>query len=48
MTDDYEEVDVEGPSVMCEGMELVANSIQGFGSWGRRVSRLGLFYESEE
>ena len=40
VTNEYEEVDVEGPNVMCEGMELVANSVQGFGSWGRRVSQL--------
>lgn len=35
VTETYEEVDVH--AVLCEGMELVANSVQGFGSWGRRV-----------
>ena len=35
VTETYEEVDVQG--ALCEGMELVANSVQGFGSWGRRV-----------
>lgn len=24
-------------SMLCEGMEVVANSLQDFGSWGRRV-----------
>ncbi|KAK7057237.1 RNA methylase [Favolaschia claudopus] len=31
----YEEVDVQ--SMLCDGMELVANSLQDFGSWGRRL-----------
>jgi tRNA (guanine10-N2)-methyltransferase len=35
VTEMYEEVDVH--AALCEGMELVANSVQGFGSWGRRV-----------
>ena len=38
---------MEGPDVMCEGMELVANSVQGFGGWGRRVSSAPLFANSE-
>ena len=36
MTDEYEEVDID--SMLCEGMEVIANSLQDFGSWGRRVS----------
>ena len=36
VTEEYKEVDVE--AMLCEGMELVANSLQDFGSWGRRVS----------
>ncbi|KAF9241534.1 tRNA guanosine-2'-O-methyltransferase [Melanogaster broomeanus] len=35
VTETYEEVDVR--TALCEGMELVANSVQGFGSWGRRL-----------
>ena len=35
VTDEYEELDVH--AMLCEGMELVANSLQNFGSWGRRV-----------
>ena len=35
VTDSYEEVDIK--SSLCEGMVLVANSLQDFGSWGRRV-----------
>ena len=35
VTDTYEEVDVQ--AALCEGMELVSNSVQGFGSWDRRV-----------
>jgi len=36
VTDEYEEVDIY--SMLCEGMEVIANSLQDFGSWGRRVS----------
>lgn len=36
VTDEYQEVDIY--SMMCEGMEVIANSLQDFGSWGRRVS----------
>ena len=36
VTEDYAEVDVQ--SMLCEGMEIIANSLQDFGSWGRRVS----------
>jgi len=35
VTDEYEELDVE--TMLCEGMEVVANSLQNFGSWGRRL-----------
>ncbi|EIW82661.1 RNA methylase [Coniophora puteana RWD-64-598 SS2] len=35
VTDEYRPVDIE--SMMCDGMELVANSLQDFGSWGRRL-----------
>ncbi|KAL1942032.1 hypothetical protein VTO73DRAFT_6562 [Trametes versicolor] len=35
ITEDYKEVDVQG--MLCEGMELVANSLQDYGSWGRRL-----------
>ena len=38
VTEDYEELDVQ--AMLCDGMELVANSLQNFGSWGRRVSAL--------
>ncbi|KAL1695610.1 hypothetical protein GGG16DRAFT_45197 [Schizophyllum commune] len=31
----YQEVDVQ--SMLCPGMELVANSLQDFGAWGRRL-----------
>ena len=37
VTDEYEEVDVQ--ALLCPGMEIVANSVQDFGSWGRRVSK---------
>ncbi|KAF7315392.1 RNA methylase [Mycena indigotica] len=35
VNESYEEVDVH--SMLCEGMTLVANSLQDFGSWGRRL-----------
>jgi hypothetical protein len=35
VTDEYEEVDIH--SMMCDGMEVISNSLQDFGSWGRRV-----------
>ncbi|KAF6761256.1 RNA methylase [Ephemerocybe angulata] len=35
VTDEYEEVDVY--TMLCEGMEVIANSLQDFGSWGRRL-----------
>jgi tRNA (guanine10-N2)-methyltransferase len=36
VTEEYEEIDIQ--TMLCEGMELIANSLQDFGSWGRRVS----------
>ncbi|KAF8627791.1 hypothetical protein AX15_004218 [Amanita polypyramis BW_CC] len=33
--DDYEEIDING--MLCDGMEVIANSLQDFGSWGRRL-----------
>ncbi|OBZ70811.1 tRNA (guanine(10)-N2)-methyltransferase [Grifola frondosa] len=35
VTDEYEELDIQ--SMLCEGMEIIANSLQDFGSWGRRL-----------
>ncbi|KAF5370810.1 hypothetical protein D9758_001866 [Tetrapyrgos nigripes] len=35
VTEEYEEIDVQ--SMLCEGMEVIANSLQDFGSWGRRL-----------
>jgi len=35
VTDEYEEVDIQ--TMPCEGMEVIANSLQDFGSWGRRL-----------
>ena len=36
VTEEYAEVDID--EMLCEDMEVVANSVQDFGSWGRRVS----------
>lgn len=36
VNEDYQAVDIR--TMLCEGMEVVANSLQDFGSWGRRVS----------
>lgn len=36
VNEEYQEVDVR--SMLCEGMEVVSNSLQDFGPWGRRVS----------
>ncbi|KAI0302743.1 tRNA guanosine-2'-O-methyltransferase [Russula brevipes] len=33
--DEYKELDLD--SMLCEGMQLVANSLQDFGAWGRRL-----------
>ena len=35
VTEEYEEVDID--TMVCDGMEVVANSLQDFGNWGRRV-----------
>ncbi|KAI0085178.1 tRNA guanosine-2'-O-methyltransferase [Irpex rosettiformis] len=35
VTEEYEELDLQ--TMLCEGMEVVANSLQNFGSWGRRL-----------
>ncbi|KAF4567631.1 hypothetical protein EYR40_006632 [Pleurotus pulmonarius] len=35
VNDEYEDVDIH--TMLCEGMELIANSLQDFGSWGRRL-----------
>ncbi|KAN0135399.1 S-adenosyl-L-methionine-dependent methyltransferase [Lactarius tabidus] len=33
--DEYKELDLD--SILCNGMEVVANSLQDFGAWGRRL-----------
>jgi tRNA (guanine10-N2)-methyltransferase len=33
--DEYKELDLD--SMLCDGMEVVANSLQDFGAWGRRL-----------
>lgn len=38
VSDEYQDVDIP----RADGMELVANSLQDFGKWGRRVSCLEL------
>lgn len=38
VNEDYQEVDIR--TMLCEGMEVVANSLQDFGSWGRRLITL--------
>ena len=35
VTEEYEDIDVQ--TLLCDGMDIVANSLQDFGSWGRRV-----------
>ena len=35
--DEYKELDLD--SMLCDGMEVVANSLQDFGAWGRRVRK---------
>jgi tRNA (guanine10-N2)-methyltransferase len=44
VTDEYEEIDIY--TMLCEGMEVIANSLQDFGSWGRRVSVITRYYTS--
>jgi len=38
VTEEYEEIDID--TMTCDGMEVVANSLQAFGNWGRRVRPL--------
>jgi len=38
VTEEYEEIDVD--TMVCDGMEVIANSLQDFGNWGRRVRLL--------
>ena len=35
MIDEYKELDLD--SMLCDGMQVTANSLQDFGAWGRRV-----------
>lgn len=35
VTEEYEDIDIH--TMMCDGMEVVSNSLQQFGSWGRRA-----------
>ena len=35
VTEEYEEIDID--TMVCDGMEVIANSLQDFGNWGRRV-----------
>jgi len=35
VTEEYEEIDID--TMVCDGMEVVANSLQDFGNWGRRL-----------
>ncbi|EIN11648.1 RNA methylase [Punctularia strigosozonata HHB-11173 SS5] len=35
VNEDYQEIDVA--TFMCDGMQVIANSLQDFGSWGRRL-----------
>ncbi|KAI0066133.1 RNA methylase [Artomyces pyxidatus] len=35
VTDEYREVDIN--TMLCGGMEVIANSLQDFGAWGRRL-----------
>ena len=35
VTDEYKELDLD--SMLCDGMQVIANSLQDFGVWGRRV-----------
>lgn len=42
VTGEYDQVDID--SMLCEGMEVIANSLQDFGSWGRRVCQARLIH----
>ena len=35
VVDEYKELDLD--SLLCDGMQVIANSLQDFGAWGRRV-----------
>ncbi|KAF8629167.1 hypothetical protein AX17_005752 [Amanita inopinata Kibby_2008] len=35
VVDEYQEIDIY--TMLCDGMEVIANSLQDFGSWGRRL-----------
>ena len=39
--DEYKELDLN--SVVCDGMQVIANSLQDFGAWGRRVCIIPVF-----
>lgn len=43
VTDEYQDVDIP----QAEGMELIANSLQDFGKWGRRVSAIQYLREAK-
>jgi tRNA (guanine10-N2)-methyltransferase len=43
VTDEYDQLDID--STLCEGMTVVANSLQDFGSWGRRVCPLEISHK---
>ena len=43
VTEEYEEIDID--TMVCGGMEVIANSLQDFGNWGRRV-RLAIASDS--
>ena len=44
VTDEYQAIDVQ--NMLCEGMEVIANSLQDFGAWGRRVRLYSLSYDA--
>jgi hypothetical protein len=44
VTDEYDQLDID--SILCDGMEVVANSLQDFGSWGRRVCQAKISHVS--
>jgi len=39
--DEYKELDLD--SVVCDGMQVIANSLQDFGAWGRRLITIRKF-----
>ena len=42
--DEYKELDLD--SVLCDGMQVIANSLQDFGAWGRRVRIISLSHRT--